>query len=321
MYIGTVIKKLRIDKQLTQQELACGFRSIKQISRIENNDSLPSLEMLYYLMTRLGYELYDYMPYNDDPNVYEIKAELDTLKSHYSNRNFNMVLSVLQKSLFANKTKSRIANLEYSWLYNASLYQLDRSDEIDCNLLYQCIDQNLCKHTLLSAFDKPRLVIEHKILLIIIALLDTNTDNQLQNKAYAKGIDNFERYYANIKERSFLVYCHNLALKMLDEQNFDSVITYCEKGIANCTHNHTLYLLDQFYYIMSRAHNLLGNADLSNQLLYTAVVIEQLTDKNNGLNFTINHCWFEEQQKDLDCRFCKTVYGPNKDYDAHDFIL
>ncbi|OOG26504.1 hypothetical protein BZK37_06735 [Enterococcus casseliflavus] len=57
MDIGTAIKFLRETNNIPQQNLYHNFCSRKQISRIENNKSMPSLEMLIHICDVLNTSL------------------------------------------------------------------------------------------------------------------------------------------------------------------------------------------------------------------------------------------------------------------------
>ncbi|GEM_PF-2112134 len=51
--IGYVLRNLRLNKGLTQKYIYKNLCSRKQLSRIENNTSYPSVYLLYYICQRL----------------------------------------------------------------------------------------------------------------------------------------------------------------------------------------------------------------------------------------------------------------------------
>lgn len=51
--IGYVLRNLRLNKGLTQKYIYKNLCSRKQLSRIENNTSYPSVYFLYYICQRL----------------------------------------------------------------------------------------------------------------------------------------------------------------------------------------------------------------------------------------------------------------------------
>ena len=53
--IGYVLRNLRLNKGLTQKYIYKNLCSRKQLSRIENNTSYPSVYLLYYICQRLEY--------------------------------------------------------------------------------------------------------------------------------------------------------------------------------------------------------------------------------------------------------------------------
>ncbi|MET3696484.1 helix-turn-helix domain-containing protein [Bacillus oleivorans] len=73
MKIGERIRFYRLQQNKTQEELASGIISVSYLSKIENNQSLPSVEVLTLLCNRLNISLND----EGEPNV------LDRLKDWY----------------------------------------------------------------------------------------------------------------------------------------------------------------------------------------------------------------------------------------------
>ncbi|WP_170006414.1 helix-turn-helix domain-containing protein [Bacillus fonticola] len=67
MQIGERIRFYRIQQNKTQEELAGGIISVPYLSKIENNQSLPSLEVIEQLCARLGVRFLD----EQEPNLLE----------------------------------------------------------------------------------------------------------------------------------------------------------------------------------------------------------------------------------------------------------
>src|SRR5699024_11309844 len=57
MEIGALIKMTRINKGMTQEELAEGIASMSYLSKIENEHATASSEVINMLCTRLGIQL------------------------------------------------------------------------------------------------------------------------------------------------------------------------------------------------------------------------------------------------------------------------
>lgn len=51
--IGYILRRLRKEKGITQRVIYTNFCSRKQLSRIENNTSFPSVYLLYHICQRL----------------------------------------------------------------------------------------------------------------------------------------------------------------------------------------------------------------------------------------------------------------------------
>ncbi|MFD1738424.1 helix-turn-helix domain-containing protein [Bacillus salitolerans] len=88
MKIGDRIRFFRIQQGKTQDELANGIISISYLSKIENNQSLPSLEVVDMLCERLGIRFLD----EEEPTLLEelmvwykrlVHGEIEAVKSTY----------------------------------------------------------------------------------------------------------------------------------------------------------------------------------------------------------------------------------------------
>lgn len=76
--LGTIIRELRTEKRLTQEELADGICSSVSVSRIENGSQMPSAAMLEKLLDRLGtssYQICDVYYRNERQQHFEELAD------------------------------------------------------------------------------------------------------------------------------------------------------------------------------------------------------------------------------------------------------
>lgn len=100
--IGTVIKKIRCRKKMSQELLSKGLCSRKQLSRIEHNRSNPSSYLLKEFSYRLGENIYKYAEflYCEDPiSMYELVNELEFLFSEMDYSLIRQKIECIDKSL------------------------------------------------------------------------------------------------------------------------------------------------------------------------------------------------------------------------------
>ncbi|MCL1934947.1 MAG: helix-turn-helix domain-containing protein [Defluviitaleaceae bacterium] len=95
--LGTAIKNLRIQKRLTQHELAYPVINRATLSKIENGQVEGDKDIIKFLFERLGYKPKDFLDlfYNDSEDI-QTHKKLKELKSytnntHYISKNKNNV--------------------------------------------------------------------------------------------------------------------------------------------------------------------------------------------------------------------------------------
>ncbi|MGO2564312.1 MAG: helix-turn-helix domain-containing protein [Brochothrix thermosphacta] len=59
--LGNCLKKARQKNALSQEEVCTNICSVRQLSRIENNQSLPSLELFILLVNELDVDTFEVM--------------------------------------------------------------------------------------------------------------------------------------------------------------------------------------------------------------------------------------------------------------------
>lgn len=85
--IGERIKHHRLNRKLSQDELAEGICSRQTISLLENGQHLPSTEFMKKFATKLGIPLHEILV--DDTKELEVKVQLDIIKVYVETEDFD----------------------------------------------------------------------------------------------------------------------------------------------------------------------------------------------------------------------------------------
>ncbi len=97
MNIGEKIKKLRLEKFMTQAELAGNHITRNMLSLIEKGRAVPSLQTLIYLADKLKVSA-GYLLAEEDETVFFGKAEkISEIRLAYTKRNYRICLDLCQK--------------------------------------------------------------------------------------------------------------------------------------------------------------------------------------------------------------------------------
>ncbi len=97
MKTGEKIKKLRIEKSMTQSELAGNFITRNMLSLIESGSAQPSLQTITYLAKRLNVPVGILVSEDNDDYFYRRLSLMQDIRRAYSAGNFRICLDLCRK--------------------------------------------------------------------------------------------------------------------------------------------------------------------------------------------------------------------------------
>ncbi len=140
--IGRLIRRFRLLKGLTQNELAEGLCSSKYIYYIEKEQRYPSINILRGIMNKLNVDLFEYFPYLDSEAPILVKEMMD----EFSRCSQNSDLSGLERAI----TRAEKLN-DFStepWINEVNFYKssLVLKGNGDKEKAYETIKENIIMH-------------------------------------------------------------------------------------------------------------------------------------------------------------------------------
>lgn len=284
-YIGSMIQHLRKSKGLTQKQLSSGLCSIKQLSRIESNQSNPSAHLLSDFSYRLGNGLSKVLAYSDCPLGYYVGIEMNALILLFENHKHKELLGRLEQSDYLRKTISQYARKEMAWLKGATNHYVKISDDYDEDYFRQLIDPSQTTEALLLL---PLAPIDYRIINSII-VLHLKSENYLYAKALLqKAIDNFEKYHHTIRDSSYVRFVYNLAKLHCLLDDYEASKALCEKGIDHCLSNNSIAYLADLYVICGQALIETDDSAKGESYLQNYVTLRKLYDPDIDYQKTID---------------------------------
>ncbi len=298
--LGEIIRSLRKQAGLSQEELADGVCSPVSISRIENGTQMPSSTVLDALLSKLGtgtYQICDIFYKNEKQIAFEEKAELVTKLISAGN------IQEAKDHMLTLETFARgnDANLQYYLLLDASVKLYEQAPPQDIlSLLKQALA--LTKHTFdYSDFRNVLLSArEANILNVIVVALYRN--NQTIEAIYLgeELMQALNRHKSTLKEYQIIKInlAFNLAQCMEKEQRYKEALRYSELAESLSINSSEQILLPEIEFIKAKAYHLLGDDPQCISILKAIVPYMELIHKNNFAELVRNYA-NKELQADI----------------------
>lgn len=271
--LGEKIKKIRLEKGLTQAELAEGICTQASISNLEKNASVPSLLILLEIGNRLNIEfseLSEYAVEQASPAVTVFK-KVQNLRSQFK---LKEAYSLVQK-LDVNDLKTNHEKKQYYYYlgitsllgynkisdatYNFNL-GLNLETETHLEFLDILITNGIGLAYFMESEHEKALTYFEKSLILLDGFLE-QTDSSIENGEVLKVYFTSAKFYSEIG-------------------NYNKALSLCELSIALQKKLNMNYELDRLYY--EKAFNLiqLGERKGGKEYYYYASVLSKLSDND-----------------------------------------
>lgn len=289
--LGEIIRSLRKQAGLSQEELADGICSPVSISRIENGTQMPSSTVLDGLLSKLGtgtYQICDIYYKNEKQLAFEEKAELVTKLVSDG----KIVEAKAELVLLEDCAKENETNLQYYLLLDASvrLYEQDSPQEIlttlkqALSLTKQSFDFSDFRNVLLS-------VREANILNILVVAL-YRMDKTLEAIHLGEELmTTLKKHKSGLKEYQIIKInlAFNLAQCMEKEHRYKEALMYGELAEDLSINSPEQVLLPEIEFIKAKAYHLLGDDTKCIRILKAIVPYMELVQKSNFAELVRNY--------------------------------
>ncbi len=295
--LGEIIRLLRKQAGLSQEELADGICSSVSISRIENGLQMPSSTILEGLLNKLGagtYQICNIYYKNEKQRAFEEKAEFVTKLISDG----NLVEAKEQLTLLSDSAKENTINKQFYLLLDASikLYEQASPTEIletlkqALALTKPTIDYSDFRNTLLS-------IREANILnVIVVALIRLDRaieaihlgeELMMALKKHESGLKEYQIIKINL--------AFNLAQCMEIEKRYKEALMYSELAEELSINSPEQMLLPEIEFIKAKVYHLLGNDEECFRILKAVVPYMELIKKTGFAELVKNYALKELQ--------------------------
>lgn len=258
--IGTTIKRLRKMSGLSQRDLAHDICSQAQISKLEQNNEIPSALTLFKIAQRLGVDMNYFFDVQETPRLDYVNDTKEMVRQLIRERNYSKIKEILngekRNPLFQeNKNKQFIL-----WHEAICIHYLDNKSEESIDLLHKALS--------LTYSNNKRYYSENEIeILNSIAIIQKDMElYEYAESNFKEGLRGLKltTYKGNHQIKVRLLY--GLSKLLTDLGRYLESLDYCKEGIQICKKHEMLYLLGELYYQYGENCAMLGdfhNAEIS----------------------------------------------------------
>lgn len=285
--VGRLIKKIREEKKITQEELSFGICSTVTLSKLENGQQSPRKEHFEALMQRLGYSADNFFSAflsDEEYAGYEQMEQLKFLLSHNEFEQASEYIQGLEGSSIFTKGQNR------QFLLSSKATLLFAQEQLPKDELLELL--NIAIRITIPEFT------EEKIGTYMLAFQEIVLINMLSAAYYQTGekvraIQLLYELKASMdssyvdeteKARNYPKIVYNLLRCLFFEKRFDEAVLLFDGAKRFCIRNKVIDMLPYIAYLQAGTYYELGNTkpcrDLLRQTYYTLMLMERFAEAN-----------------------------------------
>lgn len=242
IHIGQQIKSLRTLAGLSQRDLAFNICTQAQISKIENNNEVPSAIILYKIARKLGVDMNYFFEIQEVPRLDYVMEVKEFTRELIRERNYEEVLEIIKNEKTNPLFQTKYNQQFILWHEAICFYYIHNKSEDAIELLRTALSLT---HTHNKTFyTESEIEIVNSIAII-------QKDLQFYEDAesnFREGL-NLLKYVPQQKNKLIRIrLIYGLSKLFTDLGRYKESIQYCKEGIKLCKRLETLYLFGELQY-------------------------------------------------------------------------
>lgn len=272
---GSVLKDIRISKGFSQRSLAENICSQAMLSRIENNDAVPSVILMKQLCDRLAVSL-DYVlgsDYGPSSKPEKENEWLLLLRFYHQNLQYPQLLRVIDETTILTNLSTAEELQEYYFYYGCALIYTKSVDPAPIDVLQKGLALTYCKA-------RPSATALEIMLLSEIGKAYADSGQSTIGIAYMKkSLAYFYNFETERLENQLAKIFYNMATLYIDFRNYKAALKVINQGISWCGRNKIFYFLDELFLLKGIV---LQDNDLIDDAIRFVQVAETLKELSTG---------------------------------------
>ncbi|WP_409252102.1 helix-turn-helix domain-containing protein [Bacillus sp. SCS-153A] len=276
--IGKNLKSIRQLQKMTQQEVSDQICTQAMLSKIENGQCSPTIEMVYLLCRRLNIEVSTLVRQSLSERSDYIDEVLFQLKKAAMERNYEEI-----KQIITVESKTALAKLpsyQKILIWYEAIY-----------LFYINKDYENCFEKIDAALSVDNFV--NKLSIIDIEILITKANFYTDLERYNEAINLYKEIETHIKSipeninlNIIIKIYYNFSRVYRLKQNLQDSVDYCLKGINKCLNSQSMYLLGDLYFQLGKNQHDLNKFEASIDSFEYALTIYKIKENQRMIDIT-----------------------------------
>lgn len=295
IFIGTLIKKRRIELGISQEQLCEGICEPMTISRLENGHQLPSRHRLQAILDRLGLpsDRYFAILTKDDANIVQLQSDINALVCQAEWEVGNAIHEKIEQ---AREKMSQLENLfkkedplikQFIMSVDLTLKKLEGHVNFDDQLALALDTIKLTVPKIdLTKINQSILSLDEITILNQIATIYSAMDLHKESiEIYAQLSDYIQEHFINhvYSASSLALIEHNYARELDITKDYQHAVSVSEIGIRACIDYGHYQFLPGLYHIQAESWHYLGDDAKSRDLFYQTYYLYKAIDNSKGI--------------------------------------
>lgn len=270
---GNVIKNIRKERHLTQKMLSQDICSQSVLSRIENDEELPNVLVMYQLCQRLGITM-DQVMENQAVEASELTGIFERIRYYFRNGNYEVVEKILRQPGFFERI-SLDDDLQHYYYFLGN-----------CDLLHQRYEQAIqhLKQGLSYSFQIEQEKITD-IEIEIVSCLGKVYGECGQSKEARYFLEKSIRLYRLLPQEpthiELVRIFYNYAKFLVRCEEWEKALDQVDFGIALARQKKSFYSLDELFQLKAEIFLSLGDSEQAEKAQQLAQAVAQVAGKIN----------------------------------------
>lgn len=235
---GSIIKKIRKDRHLTQKMLAENVCSQSVLSRIENNEEVPNVVVMQQLCHKLDISI-DQVMNQDSKTIKTNSRWLHLMDYYYLSKDFKQLKQLIdqesvEKSLFSDEDYQK-----YYYYLGSAIYMLDGNLKQSLELVQKSLN--------ITYTNKKKIVSDMEILLLseLGKVYFEMEDYEVGDFFLKKSIALFYTIPSERHQIELTKIFYNAAVACLNVDKYELALEMINQGINWSRKNNSYYFLDE----------------------------------------------------------------------------